>query len=157
MMRPISTLSAPMKAVYLFELIFRSKRMTGMPASKASSTAGVMVCDWLGETTRRSTPSATKRRICSICRWLSSSADEKRMSIPPVRAATESSSLSLVRQISSLHCETPITSDFFLPPQAERRSTADMSRKSLLTIHFTLKSPESPAWPRSGCTRKPIP
>ena len=42
--RPISWLSAPMKAVYLCESVLRSKSITGMPLSKARLMAGEMVC-----------------------------------------------------------------------------------------------------------------
>ena len=134
-MRPTSTLSAPMKAVYLGESIFLSKRITGMPASYASSTAGVMVWDWFGDTMRRSTPSLTNFRIWAICLWLSSSADENTSLTSLIPAARDSSSFSFVRQMSSLHWDTPITSDFFPPPQAVRRSTDNMMGRNAFFIY----------------------
>ena len=72
---PASKLSAPMKAVYFRESVFRSNRITGIPRSYASSMADEMVCNWLGETIRRSIPSRRNRRICRACNRSSSLAD----------------------------------------------------------------------------------
>ena len=99
-----------MNAVYLPAPVLRSRRITGMPLSMARSMAGVTVLIWFGETISRSTPSSVNAFICLVCNLSSSFADTTRNVMLSYRyVASRNSPLSFSRQLSSLHCETPIT------------------------------------------------
>ena len=131
MVRPIFSLSAPMNAVYLPELVLRSKRITGMPLSYARSIGFVTVFIWFGETISRSTSPSVSALICSVCCLSLSSAETKRSSTLSCRyVASRSSPLSFSRQLSSLHCETPMTYVFLLLEQARMRDNKNAQNKA---------------------------